>query len=141
MLYNTIDWLFSIYMSFQFRSALVTLADLDREVLVKFYTRFLDLEPNPYIPNSYAEFQLPGLRLGIFKPKDSHKSEFANRAKTSMSLCLEVSDIETAIARIWALGCPPPGEIVTASHGREIYAFDPAGNRLILHQSSQDRSP
>ncbi|NJK76088.1 MAG: VOC family protein [Oscillatoriales cyanobacterium RU_3_3] len=127
-------------MSFLFRSSLVTLADLDREVLVKFYTKFLDLEPNPYIPNSYAEFQLPGLRLGIFKPKDSHKSEFANRAKTGMSLCLEVSDIETAIARIWALGCPPPGEIVTASHGREIYAFDPAGNRLILHQSSQDRS-
>lgn len=127
-------------MSFQFRSSLITLADLDREVLVKFYTKFLDLEPNPYIPNSYAEFQLPGLRLGIFKPKDSHKWEFANRAKTGMSLCLEVSDIETAIARIWALGYPPPGEIVTASHGREIYAFDPAGNRLILHQSSQDRS-
>jgi predicted enzyme related to lactoylglutathione lyase len=121
-------------MNFQCRSALVTLADLDREVLVKFYTKFLDLEPNPYIPNSYAEFQLPGLRLGIFKPKDSHKSEFSHRAKTGISLCLEVSDIETAIARIWALGYPPPGEIVTAPHGREIYAFDPAGNRLILHQ-------
>ncbi|MCU0544082.1 MAG: VOC family protein [Oscillatoriaceae cyanobacterium Prado104] len=126
-------------MSFQFRAALVTLADLDREVLVKFYTRFLDLEPNPYIPNSYAEFQLPGLRLGIFKPKDSHKSEFANRAKTGISLCLEVSDLESAIARIWALGCPPPGEIVTASHGLEIYAFDPAGNRIILHQPSQNK--
>ena len=122
-------------MTFQYSAALVTLADINNEVLVKFYTRFLDIEPNPYIPNNYAEFQLPGLRLGIFKPKDSHKSEFAARAKTGMSLCLEVSDIETAIARIWALGCPPPGEIITASHGREIYAFDPAGNRLILHQS------
>ncbi|MGL5059203.1 MAG: VOC family protein [Microcoleus sp.] len=121
-------------MTSQFRSALVTLADLDKEVLVKFYTKFLNIEPNPYIPNSYAEFQLPGLRLGIFKPKDSHKSEFANRAKTGISLCLEVSDLESAIARIWALGYPPPGEIVTASHGLEIYAFDPAGNRLILHQ-------
>jgi predicted enzyme related to lactoylglutathione lyase len=122
-------------MNFQYRAALVTLADLDNEILVKFYTKFLDIEPNLYIPNSYAEFQLPGLRLGIFKPKNSHKSEFAGRAKTGMSLCLEVSDIETAIARIWALGYPPPGEIVTASHGREIYAFDPVGNRLILHQS------
>jgi predicted enzyme related to lactoylglutathione lyase len=124
-------------MSFQYSAALVTLADLNNEVLVKFYTKFLDIEPNPYIPNTYAEFQLPGLRLGIFKPKDSHKSEFAGHAKTGMSLCLEVSDIETAIARIWALGYPPPGEIITSGHGREIYAFDPAGNRLILHQSSQ----
>jgi hypothetical protein len=56
-------------MSFQYSAALVTLADLDKEVLVKFYTKFLDIEPNPYIPNTYAEFQLPGLRLGIFKPK------------------------------------------------------------------------
>ncbi|MEG4328500.1 VOC family protein, partial [Microcoleus sp. herbarium5] len=116
----------------------VTLADLDKEVLVKFYTKFLDIEPNPYIPNTYAEFQLPGLRLGIFKPKDSHKSEFANRAKTGISLCLEVSDIETAIARIWALGYPPSGEIIKASHGLEIYAFDPAGNRIILHQSNEN---
>ena len=123
-------------MSFLYSAALVTLADLNNEVLVKFYTKFLDLEPNPYIPNTYAEFQLPGLRLGIFKPKDSHKSEFSGIGKNGMSLCLEVSDIEIAIARIWTLGCPPPGEIITASHGREIYAFDPAGNRLILHQST-----
>ncbi|HSF74593.1 MAG TPA: VOC family protein [Microcoleus sp.] len=125
-------------MSFQYSAALVTLADLDKEVLVKFYTKFLDIEPNPYIPNTYAEFQLPGLRLGIFKPKDSHKSEFANRAKTGMSLCLEVSNLETAIARIWALGYPPSGEIIKASHGLEIYAFDPAGNRIILHQSHEN---
>jgi hypothetical protein len=52
-----------------------------------------------------------------------------------MSLCLEVSDLEDAIAHITALGFPPPGEILTASHGREIYAYDPDGNRLILHQS------
>jgi hypothetical protein len=45
-------------MSFQYSAALVTLADLDKEVLVKFYTKFLDIEPNPYIPNTYAEFQL-----------------------------------------------------------------------------------
>ncbi|WP_341735481.1 VOC family protein [Microcoleus sp. CAWBG640] len=122
-------------MSFLYSAALVTLADIDKEVLVKFYTKFLDIEPNPYIPNTYAEFQLPGLRLGIFKPKNSHKAEFLGIGKAGMSLCLEVSDIEMAIARIWALGCPPPGEIIKASHGLEIYAFDPAGNRLILHQS------
>ncbi|MGL4502923.1 MAG: glyoxalase, partial [Planktothrix sp.] len=26
------------------------------------------------------------------------------------------------------------GEIITAAHGREIYAYDPMGNRLILYQ-------
>ncbi|MGL4621884.1 MAG: VOC family protein, partial [Chroococcidiopsis sp.] len=33
------------------------------------------------------------------------------------------------------IGCPPLGQIVTASHGREIYAYDPDGNRIILHQA------
>ncbi|MBA2747243.1 MAG: hypothetical protein H0U45_00545 [Tatlockia sp.] len=52
-----------------------------------------------------------------------------------MSLCLEVEDLASAIAYLINIGYPPPGEIVTASHGKEIYACDPDGNRLILHQS------
>jgi hypothetical protein len=52
-----------------------------------------------------------------------------------MSLCLEVTDLENAIAHVTALGYPPPGEIITGSHGREIYAYDPDRNRLIIHQS------
>jgi hypothetical protein len=40
-----------------------------------------------------------------------------------------------AIATLTHLGYPPPGEIIEASHGREIYAYDPAKNRLILHQA------
>ncbi|MEL6928818.1 MAG: VOC family protein, partial [Cyanobacteria bacterium J06600_6] len=44
--------------------------------------------------------------------------------------------LEQAIACISKLGCPPPGEIITASHGREIYGYDPAQNRLILHESN-----
>jgi predicted enzyme related to lactoylglutathione lyase len=77
---------------------------------------------------------LPGLRLGIFKPKQTNESEFENSAKSGMSLCLEVRDLQQAIAHLTTLGYPPPGEIVTASHGREIYTYDPNGNRLILHQ-------
>nr|WP_289501139.1 hypothetical protein [Gloeocapsopsis sp. IPPAS B-1203] len=53
-----------------------------------------------------------------------------------MSLCLEVSDLENAVAHLTSLGYPPLGETLTASHGKEIYAYDPQGNRLILHQSS-----
>ncbi len=123
-------------MTFQCTDAFITLAAADAETLVQFYTQLLDREPNPYIPHVYAEFQLPGLRLGIFKPKENHQSEFENSARSGMSLCLEVADLEGAIARLTRLGYPPPGEIITASHGREIYAYDPTGNRLILHQVS-----
>ena len=115
-------------------TAFVTLAVADFEALVLFYTELLEQEPVPYVPHSYAEFKLPDLRIGIFKPKQVHQSEF-DSSKGGMSMCLEVRDLESAIAHLTALGHPPPGEIVTASHGREIYAYDPAGNRLILHQS------
>lgn len=121
-------------MVFQCTDTLVTLATVNVETLVRFYTKFLGQEPVVYMLNAYAEFQLPGLRLGIFRPKETNRQEFES-AKSGMSLCLEVSDLEGVIAHLTALGYPPPGKILTASHGREIYAYDPVGNRLILHQS------
>jgi hypothetical protein len=123
-------------MTFQFTEAIVTLATFHLETLVGFYTHFLSIEPTTYIPNVYAEFQLPSLKLGIFQPKQTHFSEFENSAKSKMSLCLEVSNLESAIAQLSRLGYPPPGAIITASHGKEIYAYDPDGNRIILHQSN-----
>ncbi len=123
-------------MVFQCIDTIVTLATVNLEELVYFYTDLLDLTPIAHIPNVYAEFRLPGLRLGIFKPKQTDQSEF-EFGKSGMSLCLEVSNLEGAIAHLTTLGYPPPGEIVTASHGREIYAYDPNGNRLILHQSAK----
>ncbi len=122
-------------MAFQYTAAFVALAATEFETLVRFYTQLLNQEPKPYSPNIYAEFQLSGLRLGIFKPKENHRVEFENSAQSGMSLCLEVDDLEEAIADLTTLGYPPPGEITTASHGREVYAYDPNGNRLILHQS------
>ncbi len=122
-------------MIFQCTDALVTLSAVNLAALVNFYTNLLGQAPTAHIPNVYAEFQLPGLRLGIFRPKATHQQEFENSDKSGMSLCLEVSDLESAIAHLTNLGYPPPGEILTASHGREIYAYDPEGNRLILHQS------
>ncbi len=122
-------------MAFRYTDAFVTLASADTETLVQFYSQLLNQEPKPYIPTVYAEFQLFGLRLGIFKPKPSHLQEFENSALSGMSLCLEVDDLDGAIAHLTGMGYPPSGEIATASHGKEIYAYDPAGNRLILHQS------
>ena len=123
-------------MRFRYTDALVTLAAIDLDTLVEFYSQLLTQEPKPFIPKVYAEFQLSGLRLGIFKPKENNDQEFANSPHSGMSLCLEVEDLEEAIAHLTSLGYPPPGEVTTASHGREIYAYDPARNRLILHESS-----
>jgi len=121
---------------FQFTGSLITLATDEVEKMILFYSQLLGQEPVVYIPNVYAEFQLPSLRLGIFKPRELDRQEFQNQAKSGMSLCLEVSDLVSAIAHLTTLGYPPPGESVTMSHGKEIYVYDPGLNRLILHQSS-----
>ncbi len=95
----------------------------------------MQLNTKNYIPNTYGEFQLEKLRIAIFKPKEPHIIEFNNSKNSGLSICLEVVDLAKAIAKITAMGYPPPGEIITASHGREIYAYDPTDNRLILHES------
>ncbi|MBE9050667.1 VOC family protein [Nostocales cyanobacterium LEGE 11386] len=122
-------------MVFQYTEAFVTIASINLENLVDFYVHLLGQKPITFIPNIYAEFQITGVRLGIFQPKKTHTSEFATSAKSKISLCLEVSNLEAAIAHLNTLGYPPPGDISIASHGKEIYAYDPDGNRLILHQA------
>lgn len=103
--------------------------------VVDFYRTVLRQTPQPFTPERYAEFQLPGLRLGIFRPQTDHQGEFSQSAQSGFSLCLEVEDLATAIANFQA-GAPAVslGQIQTAAHGQEIYVYDPAGNRLILHQ-------
>ncbi|MEH2348876.1 MAG: VOC family protein [Nostoc sp.] len=122
-------------MVFQYTNAFVTIASVNCENLVNFYTKFLEQKPVILIPNVYAEFNLLGMQLGIFKPKNTNESEFEAVTKSKIGLCLEVSNLEDAIAHLTALGYPPPGDISIASHGREIYAYDPDGNRIILHQA------
>jgi predicted enzyme related to lactoylglutathione lyase len=117
-------------------SALVTIASINFDVVVDFYTQFLGSAPDRYIPRSYAEFSISGIQLGIFCPQPSHRDEFSHPSQSGMSLCLEVAILEHSIDKLTQLGYPPPGQITTASHGREIYAYDPDGNRLILHQSA-----
>ena len=131
-------------MVFQYTNAFVTIASVNCDNVVNFYTKLLEQKPVILIPNVYAEFNLVSMRLAIFKPKNTNESEFEAMsndkplcvyAKSKISLCLEVSNLEDAIAHLTALGYSPPGEISIASHGREIYAYDPDGNRLILHQA------
>lgn len=112
--------------------AFVALATTQLNRQIGFYRAFLAVEPVPLTP-TYAEFRLPGLRLALFTPKTDHCKEFAQSAGSAMSLCLEVADLESAIARLQTLGHSPIGDIMQTSHGQEIYAYDPDGNRLILH--------
>jgi hypothetical protein len=129
-------------MGLQCSAVFVALADPNGKTLVQFYQALFGQAPVSQVPD-YAEFQLPGLRLGIFKPKSSHTLEFAAQTG-NMSLCLEVEQLEGAIAAIeqayletplTAFDHLLPGEIIAASHGREVYAYDPVGNRLILHEA------
>jgi predicted enzyme related to lactoylglutathione lyase len=120
---------------FRLTHVFVALADVAGDKLAQFYEQVLGREPTIHIPQVYSEFQLPGLRLGIFRPKANHSSEFAATSSGSMSLCIEVEDLQEAIAHLTHLGYPPVGKMMHTSHGSEIYAYDPAGNRLILHQS------
>lgn len=112
----------------------VALASEQLSQTTAFYQGLFDQAPAPYLVDCYAEFRLPGLRLAIFSPAQSHHQEFSAPTSGAMSLCLEVPQLEAAMARLSALGYPPRGAIITASHGREIYAYDPDGNRLILHE-------
>ena len=121
-------------MKLHYLDAFVTISTENLRELVDFYSQLLQKQPSHYRSEVYAEFDLGTLRLGIFKPKPERQSEFVN-SSSSMSLCLEVEDLSEAIATLTALGCPPPGEIIEASHGKEIYAYDPVKTRLILHQS------
>lgn len=123
-------------MKLNYSDIFITIATVEIQQLVNFYSQLFRQQPTVYLPLKYAEFQLKQLRIAIFHPKSEHQAEFNQDHPGSISFCLEVPSLEQAIACVSALGCPPPGKIITAAHGREIYAYDPAGNRLILHQST-----
>ena len=112
----------------------VAIASQKIERQVAFYSQLLSVSPKSRTP-TYAEFRLSGLRLAIFTPNEQNAAEFLASSSGPLSLCLEVGDLGEAIAHLKNIGHAPPDEIMHTSHGQEIYAYDPDGNRLILHQS------
>ncbi|MEM9772334.1 MAG: glyoxalase [Cyanobacteria bacterium P01_D01_bin.73] len=121
--------------AFSYRDAFITLADTPNGDLVPFYRKLLGCAPDPYQPGRYAEFHPAiGPKLVIFQPQPSQIEQFQCSSSGALSLCWVVEDLEAAIATLTALGHPPSTAIVKASHGREIYASDPANNRLIFYQ-------
>ena len=123
-------------MALTYTRGYIAIAALDITKTVDFYSKLLQLKPEKYLPNVYAEFDYEQLRLAIFKPKIDNITEFNNSQGSGMSICLEVVFLANAIAFLTEIGYPPSGDIITASHGKEIYAYDPAGNRLILYQKN-----
>jgi predicted enzyme related to lactoylglutathione lyase len=115
----------------------LTIATQQLSVLMAFYQGLLQCPPQQYQPEIYAEFELHGVRLGIFQTRPEAWSEFDAPTSGALSLCLAVDDLDGAIAHLTQLGYPPPGPVRRASHGREIYSYDPDGNRLILYEAQQ----
>jgi catechol 2,3-dioxygenase-like lactoylglutathione lyase family enzyme len=102
---------------------------------VDFYRAVFGREPDERIRDIYVAFHLPGLKLGIFEPRAENRPEFENPtdAHSSLNLVLRVPSVERARAELAARRPRrPPGEICDTNHGREFYAYDPEGNRLIL---------
>ncbi len=121
-------------MNFNYFDAFLAISTDNIQASTDFYSQLLQKQPDIYRDSVYAEFKLEKLRIAIFKPKPDRQKEFENLG-SSMSLCIEVENIDIAIATLTNIGFPPPGKIIEADHGKEIYAYDPDGNRLILHQS------
>lgn len=111
----------------------LAIATNNLEEMEQFYTRLLQQEPTSHIRDSYVEYHLPELRLGLFRPRESNKTEFQQNTSTTLSIVLEVRDIDAAAAHFASVGCQP-GTIKDAFHGKEFYAYDPMHNRLIVHQ-------
>lgn len=115
--------------------ALGSIAPDKLDNLVTFYTRLLGQKPQPHQPGTYAEFRLPGLRLAIFLPKIDRQTEFQQTKAGSMSICIQVQSLTEVIEDLEIMA-HPVSNIITASHGRELYTYDPDGNRLIFYQPS-----
>lgn len=111
----------------------VAIAAIDFDTMKQFYSQILKQEPARQIKDVYVEFQLPDLRLGLFKPRPDHRQEFMHDTRSTASVVLEVTDIDEAARHFRAIGCTP-GKIIETFHGKEFYAYDPAQNRLIVHQ-------
>lgn len=115
----------------QIQKVWVTIAATNFDRTLEFYRQILEQDPIALIPHVYAEFQVADLQLGIYAPRGSERA--VNFQFPQMSLCFEVECLESAIEHLAKFGVPS-SKIITASHGRELYVYDPDGNRIILHQ-------
>ncbi|MGF1574321.1 MAG: VOC family protein [Cyanophyceae cyanobacterium] len=112
-------------------TGLLSVATPDVPRLGSFYRDLLGIDPAVTYGDSYQEFRIPGLRLGIYR---SHKPEFQPQLG-SVSLCLQVHNLGTLLQQPVLAGIPI-SVVRTEGHGAEVDFLDPDGNRVVLHQPS-----
>lgn len=122
---------------FNYSAALITIAAVDFDRLLDFYSVLLQQAPQPHQPHVYGGFKIAGIDLGIFQPKASNNQEFAHQTAGAVSLCLSVDNLEKVLEHLATNGYPQTPTVLNASHGRECYIYDPDGNRIILHQGQK----
>jgi predicted enzyme related to lactoylglutathione lyase len=115
------------------RGALVSLQARDFERAVAFYKDVLGL-PMTFRHESYwAEFQAPGLAIGIEAAADD-----AVVGGGTIALCFEVRRIENVVAGLRTRGISFVGPVRETFHGKEAYFADSEGNPLLLHESASE---
>ncbi|HTL90104.1 MAG TPA: VOC family protein [Leptolyngbya sp.] len=118
----------------QIQNAWVTIAAVQFDRSVAFYRHLFQQEPHSFTPGKYAEFKAFGIRLGIYRPTMEESPEKAPITLfPAVSLCVQIENLERAIARLDQVDAYV-GEVRSVSHGREAYAYDPDGNRIILYE-------
>lgn len=113
------------------RGALVALQARDFERAVAFYKEVLGL-PMTFRHESYwAEFQAPGLAIGIAAAGDD-----AVVGGGTISLCFEVRAIDSVVAGLRSRGISFLGPVRDTFHGKEAYFTDSEGNPIVLHEAA-----
>jgi catechol 2,3-dioxygenase-like lactoylglutathione lyase family enzyme len=110
---------------------LVSIATPDLPRLQAFYQDLLGTEPVAVIPEIYVEFQLSGLRLGLYR---SHHPDFVAQPG-AISICLQVKSLEAFLQNPSLPGLQLSSER-HAEHGKEVDCRDPDGNRIVIHEPS-----
>lgn len=111
--------------------AFVSLAAPQWQRSIAFYQALLAQPPQSLQPDRYGVFDLGGWQLAIYRPKVDELGPQA--VYPALSLCFQVPDLDQTLAHLSRLNLDPE-PIQTASHGREVYLYDPDGNRIILYE-------
>lgn len=94
--------------------------------MLVFYRDLLG-EPQRLVPEKWASFSCGGTRLVLWAASPRPQT-----AGGALQLCLEVADLDAALASLSARAIC--SAIQVASHGREFFLNDPDGNELIVYQ-------